>query len=118
MKRIVFTALALLCAGCASNPSGSNWAVADFNKYGLNYAPFNVDRLQPGAPLAEIKALYPSATRIAAGPNSETYSVDRWESVQGPDYVAERLIMRFQNGRLAEWKIDSSGTVTVVPRSW
>ena len=36
-------ALLLPGLGCAS-PAGAHWAVADFDKYDFNYAPFPVDQ--------------------------------------------------------------------------
>jgi hypothetical protein len=98
--------VAILCslgvAGCASNPTGSNWALADFNKYDRNYAAFPTDQLKIGMSKAEAQAMFgPNMRRVSAEPSAETYVVDKWVSVAGPDYVGEQLIMRFDRDRLA-----------------
>lgn len=56
--------------------------------------------------------------RVSAEQTGETYVVDRWKSVAGPDYVDERLVMRFDRDRLATWKIEKANIVTVAPRTF
>lgn len=115
---IVFL-LALGVANCASNPEGSNWALADFNKYDRNYAPFPTDRLKIGMPKAEAQAIFGvNMKSVSAGPETESFVVDRWVAVAGPDYVGEQLSMRFDRDRLANWKVDKGNVLTVVPRAW
>jgi hypothetical protein len=103
--------------GCAS-PRGSSWAVADFNKYDLNYDRFPTEQLQIGQLKAEsVRILGDHFKTVEASEEGEVLSWDRWVSVQGPDYVAERLLIRFRDGRLARWKT-TSDTIEIVPRSW
>lgn len=119
--RFALLIVMLALGGCATNPEGSNWGLADLNKYGKNYAPFPTDRLQIGMPKAAVVAMFGgSMQRVAAEPTAETFVVERWVSVAGPDYVGERLFLRIDRDRLANWKIDQAGqsTVMVVPRSW
>jgi hypothetical protein len=111
--------LALGVASCASNPEGSNWALADFNKYDRNYAPFPTDRLKIGMSKAEAQAMFgANMKRVSADQETETFVVDRWVAVAGPDYVGEQLFMRFDRDRLANWKVDKGNVITVTPRAW
>src|SRR4051812_35542107 len=90
MGRMVALALAGMLCGCASNPSGSNWAAADLNKYGQNYAPFPTERLRIGMSVKELVPIFASGmVRVAAAPDGEVFKVDKWVSVAGPDYVDE-----------------------------
>ena len=119
MRRLVFATVLIALTGCASNPNGSNWAVTDFNKYGNNYAPFPTDQLRVGMPKSDADRLFGAhLISVSADQSSETYVVERWASVTGPDYVEERLSMRFQNGKLSDWKIAKANTLTVAPRTW
>jgi|GEM_PF-6034989 hypothetical protein len=116
---LLMTLVAVSAAGCVTNPEGSNWALADFNKYDRNYATFPVDRLAIGMPKAEVRSLFGDKLhRVSADAATETFVVERWVAVAGPDYVGERLMLRLDHDRLAGWKVDNGGTVTVVPRSW
>ena len=110
---------AVCVAACASNPKGSNWALADLNKYDRNYTPFPTGRLKIGMPKAEAQAMFgANMKRVSADPAAETFVVERWVAVAGPDYVGERLFMRFDRERLANWKVDNGNVVTVAPRTW
>ncbi|SRR6266478_8005870 len=112
---VVFFAL----ASCASNPEGSNWALADLNKYDRNYAPFPTDRIKIGMSKAEAQAMFgANMKRVSAESAAETYVVERWVAVAGPDYVGEQFFMRFDRDRLANWKVDKGNVVTVAPRTW
>ena len=116
---IIASLFALGAVGCASNPEGSNWALADLNKYDRNYASFPTDRLKIGMSKAEAQAMFgANMKRVSEEPTAETFVVERWVAVAGPDYVGERLFMRFDRDQLANWKIDNANVTTVVPRTW
>lgn len=117
LRHLVFAVL--ICAAlpnCGAN-SGADWATADFNKYDNNYAPFPVERLKNGMSKSDVSAILPAMKPVSGG-RSEVYAVDRWVSAPGPDYVGERLFLRFDGGKLSQWKIESAATAVVVPRSW
>lgn len=120
MKQPAHLVLAvLMCAtlpNCGTN-NGADFATADFNKYDNNYAPFPVEKLKSGMSKAEVSGVLP-AMRPVSGGSSEVYAVDKWVSVAGPDYVGERLFLRFDRGKLSQWKIETANTAVVVPRSW
>ncbi len=89
-------------AGCAINPAGSNWVEADFNKYGLNYDAFPIDRLTIGMPRSELAAIFGNKIRhVETNQNGEVLVADRWVSHVGPDDLAERLILNVRDGKLA-----------------
>jgi hypothetical protein len=111
---------ALMCVvltNCGAS-TGADWATADFNKYGSNYAPFPVERLKTGMSKAEVSSIFSSGMRPVSGGSHEVYAVDRWVSAPGPDYVGERLFLRFEGGKLSHWKIEAANTAVVVPGSW
>jgi len=111
--------LAVMLTGCASSPQGANWALADFNKYDRNYAAFPTEKLRIGMPKGEALSLFgANAKSVSAEANGETYVVDKWLAVAGPDYVEERLFMRFERDKLANWKVDKGNVVTVAPRTF
>ncbi len=118
--KLTFTlaAIAVLAGtGCAS-PRGSSWAVADFNKYDLNYEPFPTEQLRIGQSKGDaLRVLGPKFKTIEASEEGEVLSWDRWVSVVGPDYVGERLLCRFRDAKLVQWKT-TSDKVEIVPRSW
>jgi hypothetical protein len=108
----------LMLGGCASNPSGSSWAVADFNKYDKNYAQFPTKQLSIGASKNEVLALLGSDYELVeAGSEYEVLAYQQWVSVGGPDYVDKTLYLKLENGQLTHWKV-TSDTVAIVPRSW
>lgn len=110
--------LALLLSGCASNPSGSNWALADFNKYGKNYSPFPTTQLSINDSKSEVLSLLGSDYELVeAGSKYEVLAYKQWVSVAGPDYVGKTLYLKLVNSRLTHWKI-TEDTVSIVPRSW
>lgn len=116
--QLVMTSIvAILLSGCAS-PRGSNWWVADFNKYELNYDRFPTEQLQIGQSKTDtVRVLGNQFRTVEASEESEVLSWDRWVSVTGPDYVAERLLARFRSSRLVKWAT-TNDTVEIVPRSW
>jgi hypothetical protein len=119
MKFAIMLFAAGCVAGCVSNPQGSNWALADFNKYERNYAAFPTERLQIGMSKVDAQAMFgQNMTRVAAEPTAETYAVDKWVSVAGPDYIGERLYLRFDHDRLANWRVAAGNAIQIVPRSW
>ena len=119
MRSVLLLMLPIAMAGCVSNPEASNWALADLNKYDRNYAPFPTDRLKIGMPKAEAQAMFGANMKpVSAEPTAATFVVERWVAVTGPDYVGERLFMRFDRDRLANWKVDNANVVTVAPRTW
>jgi hypothetical protein len=72
-----------------------------------------------GMTKADAQAIFgPNMKSVSAGPETETFVVDRWVAVAGSDYVGEQLSMRFEHDRLANWKADKSNVLTVVPRNW
>jgi hypothetical protein len=93
--------------------------LADFNKYDRNYAPFPTERLKIGMSKAEAVAIFGVGMKsVSAEANGETYEVEKWKSVAGPDYIDERLIMRFDRDRLATWKVEKANVLTVAPRTF
>lgn len=105
-------------AGCNS-PSGASWAEADFNKYDKNYADFPVDRLTIGMPKAEVERIFgPKLVSSGADASFESYTVEKWVSAPGPDFVGEHLHLRFKDGRLSDWHVERPSQATIVPRSW
>ncbi|MBX9841036.1 MAG: hypothetical protein K2Z80_04415 [Xanthobacteraceae bacterium] len=113
MMRSLLTALSVILsaqlAGCGSNPVGSNWAEADFNKYDHNYKPLPTERLRTGMSRSELAGLFgPHLVRIGADEGGEIYKVDRWVSVAGPDYIGDRLVLRIADDRLRAWRIEKA----------
>ena len=53
MKGYSIPLLMVLLSGCASSPSGANWAVADFNKYDRNYASFDTQGISSSVGLSK-----------------------------------------------------------------
>jgi hypothetical protein len=118
LKYLPILALVALLSGCASNPSGSSWAVADFNKYDKNYAPFPTKQLSIGAPKTEVISLLGSDYELVeAGSKYEVLAYQQWVSVAGPDYIGKTLYLKLENGQLTHWKV-TDDTVSIVPRSW
>jgi hypothetical protein len=120
MGRIFGLLLLAALTACGSAPDGGSFAATDLNKYGNNYAAFPTDKLRVGMPFSAASEAFPKMTKIAADTGGETFSVERWASVAGPDYVDERLYLRFSGGKLANWKVEKAGptSVAVVPNSW
>lgn len=117
MRTATLFTIAILLTGCS--PAGANWVAADFNKYDRNYAAFPTAELKIGMSKAEAQAMFGANMKVvSADKTTETYMVERWVSVPGPDYVGERLLLRFNNDALSDWKIDSGSVTTVAPRAW
>lgn len=112
--------IAVALGSCASNPAGSNWLVADFNKYNSNYAVFPTHRLAVGMPRSELAAIFGGdLRRVAANQNTEVLAVDRWASVQGPDHVGSQLLLSMRDNTLVSWKIEPKTlNVKNVKPSW
>jgi len=118
LKYLPLFVVLLMMGGCASNPSGSSWAVADFNKYDKNYEPFPTSQLSIGASKDGVLALLGSDYEpVEAGSEYEVLAYQQWVSVAGPDYVGKTLYLKLEGGRLAHWKV-TNDTVAIVPRSW
>jgi hypothetical protein len=119
MSRLVLLLLALsVLQGCASSPTGSTWAYADFNKYDKNYAPFPTSQIKIGQSKADITAILGNGYSVVeAGDGYEVIAYQKWKSVPGPDYVEQTLYIRLVAGEIRNWKI-TSDTVEIVPRSW
>lgn len=110
--------LAVLVQGCASAPSGSNWAYADFNKYDKNYAAFPTSHIKIGQSKAElISQLGEGYNVVEAGEDYEVIAYQKWKSVAGPDYLEQTLYIRLVNDQVKNWKI-TNDTTEIVPRSW
>jgi hypothetical protein len=76
--RIAAVLLLLACFGCASNPQGSSWWLADTNKYDRYYGRLPPPGLKNGMSLEELQALFgPNMHAASAMGTSETYTVDR-----------------------------------------
>jgi hypothetical protein len=60
--------------------------------------------------------LHANMKSVSASPETETFVVDRWVAVAGPDYVGEELFMRFDRDPLSNSKVDKGNVVTVAPR--
>lgn len=118
MKFFVLITTLLLLGGCASNPGGSSWALADFNKYDKNYAPFPTKQLAIGSSKNEILSLFKSEYELVEGGSRyEVWAYQQWVSVAGPDYVGKTLYLKLENGQLTHWKV-TNDTAAIVPRSW
>lgn len=118
MKYLLLLVVLLSVVGCASNPSGSSWAVADYNKYDKNYAPFPTKQLSIGASKDQVFALIgPDYELVEAGSEYEVLAYQQWVSVAGPDYVGKTLYVKLESGQLTHWKV-TNDTVAIVPRSW
>ena len=118
MKYFHILIVALALNGCASNPNGSNWALADLNKYDSNYAPFPTEQLSIGASKEEVTALLGADySLVEASSQYEVLTYQQWVSVAGPDYVDKTLYLRIENDELTHWKI-TDDTVSIVPRGW
>jgi hypothetical protein len=120
VRHIVFVLLiSTSIGGCANNPNGSDFMTADINKYKLWYDRFPSERLVIGMPQSEIVALFGANLRVVeASQNRQMLAVDRWKSVQGPDYVDSTLILAVADNKLESWKVENGNAVTLVPRSW
>ena len=98
MKTLLFLLLAILLTGCASNPKGSSWLVADFNKYGKNYAPFPTNQLDIGMTKSDLLSVLGADYEIVeAGQEYEILAYQQWASVTGPDYVKKTLYLKVVN---------------------
>lgn len=118
MKHLAAIVSILALYGCTSNPPGSSWAVADFNKYDQNYGEFPTERLVIGASKQETLALFNyQYETVEASSEHEVVAYQQWVSVSGPDYVGKTLYLNFSSGKLANWKI-TKDTTSIVPRSW
>ena len=118
LKYLSLLVVLLMLGGCASSPSGSSWAVADFNKYDKNYAPFPAKQLSIGASKDQVLSLLGSDYELVeAGSEYEVLVYQQWVSVAGPDYVGKTLYLKLESQQLTHWKI-TSDTVAIVPRSW
>jgi len=106
-----------LLTACAS-PEGSDWGVADFNKYDKNYLDFPTNKLVIGTDKDYlVKLLGEDFDTVEASSSYEVLAYPKWKSVYGPDYIEKTLYLRVEEGKLAKWKI-TSDTTAIVPRSW
>lgn len=118
MKYLAVPVMFVALSGCASNPAGSSWAVADFNKYDQNYAAFPTSQLTIGASKQETMSLFSYGYEpVEASSDHEVIAYQQWVSVGGPDYVGKTLYLNFSSEKLANWKI-TTDTISIVPRSW
>lgn len=118
MKYLAIPIIFLALSGCASNPPGSSWAVADFNKYDQNYAAFPTSELIIGTSKKETISLFNYGYEtVEASSEHEVIAYQQWVSVGGPDYVGKTLYLSFSSEKLANWKI-TTDTTSIVPRSW
>ena len=118
MRILPLAVFLALLSGCASNPSGSSWGTADFNKYDKNYAPFPTKQLSIGASKNDVLSMLGSDYELVeAGSEYEVLAYQQWVSVAGPDYVGKTLYLNLRNNKLTHWKV-TSDTVAIVPRSW
>ena len=114
---LLFAILLSLC-GCTTSPEGSSWALADFNKYGQNYAPLNAQHIKIGQEKKELLLRFGDKyTVVEAGAGYEIIAYQKWKSVPGPDYVENTLYIRIEKEKVAKWKI-TNDTVEIVQRSW
>jgi hypothetical protein len=115
-----FTIVFLVCLlpGCGTTSNGAIWAYADFNKYEKNYLGFPTQKLKIGSPKWEVThALGTRYEVVEASQDIEVISYEKWKSVPGPDYVDKKLLLRFKDLYLTDWKI-AQGTTTIVPIGW
>jgi hypothetical protein len=118
VRFFILIPIMLMFTGCALNPTGSNWAVTDFNKYDKNYAPFPTTKLKMGLSKEKIISLLgDNHELIEAGSEYEVLAYQQWKSVLGPDYQEKTLYLKLENNHLTHWKI-TNDTISIVPRSW
>jgi len=118
LKYLPIFVVAAFISGCASSPSGTSWAVADFNKYDKNYSPFPTKKISIGALKSELISLLGSDYELVeAGQKYEVLAYQQWVSVAGPDYVGKTLYLKLENDNLTHWKV-TDDTLSIVPRSW
>jgi hypothetical protein len=100
----------LLLAATAPALAQANWWLKDIENPEANYRPLTVDGLRVGQSRADIETLLGrSLDRVASSSSGETYMVEQWVAVQGPDYVENRLYLKFVRGTLAAWQIERAG---------
>ena len=117
MKKHLSILFALVLGSCG-HPEGATWFAADFNKYDLNYAEFQTEKIVIGQSKEElISALGLRHKVVEMGDKREVLAFERWASVGGPDYVEQRLLVRIEDGAVKRWRIVSD-TVEIVPRRW
>jgi hypothetical protein len=108
-----------LLAGCQTNPQGSDWVAADFNKYDKNYSEFNTSALRAGMSKSQVLQVLGATHKVVQSNSrgSEVLAFEKWASVVGPDYVEETLYAVMHNNSLESWSI-SNNLTTIVPRQW
>ena len=103
---LLLLASATLMAACATTKNGANWWVADFTTRDKNYRPFTLDRIRIGMTRqALLSAIDLPHSIQAATQDSETLEFEKWQAIQGPDYVEERLLVLIRGGRVAEFHV-------------
>jgi hypothetical protein len=111
MKRWILFVLVMALGGCGSSPRGSNWLVADFDKYNKRYDAFPTEDLTVGmARYLAVQLLGDDYEVVEASADVEVLAYRQWVSVQGPDYVGRLLYLRFESGSLVSWRIGGSAT--------
>jgi hypothetical protein len=111
-------ALAGLLTGCAQMPNGATWAVADFALYGQNYRPFPLQMMQPGLTRQLLHDNIEGGLKQMGA--SDVWVAQRFASVPGPDYVAERLYVRVESDMVTAWQVEPGGYATQaqIPTAW
>jgi hypothetical protein len=117
-KALTGLVIIFLVQGCAKMDNGADWALADFNKYDRNYAPFPTDKIIIGGDFND--AVKEIGSKYSVVEESSLYRIiafQQWASVLGPDYVQKTLYMEVSSGKVVSWKI-TNDTTSIVPRSW
>lgn len=107
-----------LVQGCTQMDNGANWFVADFNKYGQNYAPFPTHQIKIGQKFSRTSdILGPNFSVVEENSSYRVVAYQKWASVLGPDYVEQTLYLKVADGLVVSWKL-TKDTVTIVPLTW
>ena len=118
MNKAIPTCLPCLLAGCATNSNRAYWAYADFNKLDKNYLEFPTNKLKIGFSKSQVVNLVGSDYEIIeASSEAEVIMFEKWKSVPGPDYIDKKLIVRFENTKVVNWKVEPGPTI-LAPLSW
>lgn len=93
-------------------PKGADLWV-DLDKHDLNYADFPTEQLVVGADESVLREIGRGRT-VEAGDGYRVLAFDKWVSTSGPDYVVERLFVRVNGGRIANWRVERVTTDAVL----
>lgn len=115
-----FFRLALLLAivftfsSCVSIGNGANWFYADFSTYDKNFKDFDVSNIRIGMSEKELTDALPqySPKIVAESKTTKTFQYEKWRAVPGPDYLEQKLFIKFENGEVVEYQIVNDVAIT------